>query len=108
MKCPATSAQVGRLAARALAAASGHDWLFLDNEHGAFSFNEIAQLCIASLPTGVTPLVRVCANALDDHEVQNVQRDRDITAEDLGKLTVVFVEGRASDHRPVWAVALLR
>ena len=54
------------VAAPALAAASGHDWLFLDNEHGAFSVNEIAQLCIASLPTGVTPLVRVCANAIDE------------------------------------------
>jgi 2-keto-3-deoxy-L-rhamnonate aldolase RhmA len=53
-------------AAPALAAATGHDWLFLDNEHGSFSVNEIAQLCIASLPTGVTPLVRVCANAIDE------------------------------------------
>jgi 2-keto-3-deoxy-L-rhamnonate aldolase RhmA len=53
-------------AAPVLAAASGHDWLFLDNEHGAFSVHEIAQLCIASLPTGITPLVRVCANAIDE------------------------------------------
>ena len=53
-------------AAPTLAAATGHDWLFLDNEHGAFSVHEIAQLCIASLPTGVTPLVRVCANAIDE------------------------------------------
>ena len=53
-------------AAPAIAAATGHDWLFLDNEHGAFSVSEIAQLCIASLPTGVTPLVRVCANAIDE------------------------------------------
>ena len=53
-------------AAPALAAATGHDWLFLDNEHGSFSVSEIAQLCIASLPTGVTPLVRVCANAIDE------------------------------------------
>lgn len=53
-------------AAPVLAAASGHDWLFLDNEHGSFSVHEIAQLCIASLPTGVTPLVRVCANAIDE------------------------------------------
>jgi 2-keto-3-deoxy-L-rhamnonate aldolase RhmA len=53
-------------AAPALAAATGHDWLFLDNEHGSFSVSEIAQLCMASLPTGVTPLVRVCANAIDE------------------------------------------
>jgi 2-keto-3-deoxy-L-rhamnonate aldolase RhmA len=54
------------VAAPALAAASGHHWIFLDNEHGSFSVHEIAQLCIASLPTGVTPLVRVCANAIDE------------------------------------------
>jgi 2-keto-3-deoxy-L-rhamnonate aldolase RhmA len=53
-------------AAPVLAAATGHDWLFLDNEHGSFSVSEIAQLCMASLPTGVTPLVRVCANAIDE------------------------------------------
>jgi 2-keto-3-deoxy-L-rhamnonate aldolase RhmA len=53
-------------AAPVLAAATGHDWLFIDNEHGAFSVHEIAQLCIASLPTGVTPLVRVCSNAIDE------------------------------------------
>jgi 2-keto-3-deoxy-L-rhamnonate aldolase RhmA len=53
-------------AAPALAAASGHHWLFLDNEHGSFSVGEIAQLCIAALPTGVTPLVRVCSNAIDE------------------------------------------
>lgn len=50
----------------ALAAATGHHWLFIDNEHGSFSVHEIAQLCIASLPTGVTPIVRVCANAIDE------------------------------------------
>ncbi len=53
-------------AAPALAAASGHDWIFLDNEHGAFSVDQLAQLCIAALPTGVTPLVRVCAGAIDE------------------------------------------
>ena len=49
-----------------LAAASGHHWLFLDNEHGAFSVNEIAQLCLASLPSGVTPIMRCCAGAIDE------------------------------------------
>jgi len=53
-------------AAPVLAAATGHHWMFLDNEHGAFSVHEIAQLCIAALPTGVTPLVRVCAGAIDE------------------------------------------
>jgi len=49
-----------------LAEASGHDWLFLDMEHGAFSIQEVTQICIAALPTGVTPLVRVCVGALDE------------------------------------------
>jgi 2-keto-3-deoxy-L-rhamnonate aldolase RhmA len=49
-----------------LAAASGHDWMFIDAEHGAFNIQEITQLCIAALPTGVTPIVRVCAGALDE------------------------------------------
>jgi 2-keto-3-deoxy-L-rhamnonate aldolase RhmA len=47
-----------------IAAATGHDWLFIDMEHGAFSVQEATQLCIAALPTGVTPIVRVAADAL--------------------------------------------
>jgi 2-keto-3-deoxy-L-rhamnonate aldolase RhmA len=53
-------------AAPLLAAATGHDWLFIDAEHGAFSVQEATQLCIAALSTGVTPIVRVCAGALDE------------------------------------------
>jgi 2-keto-3-deoxy-L-rhamnonate aldolase RhmA len=53
-------------AAPSLAAASGHHWLFIDNEHGSFSVHEVAELCIASLSTGVTPIVRACANAIDE------------------------------------------
>jgi hypothetical protein len=49
-----------------LAAASGHDWLFIDMEHGAISVHDATQLCIAALPTGVTPIVRICAGALDE------------------------------------------
>jgi 2-keto-3-deoxy-L-rhamnonate aldolase RhmA len=54
------------VAAPVLAASSGHDWMFIDTEHGAFSVQETTQLCIAALPTGVTPIVRVCAGALDE------------------------------------------
>lgn len=54
------------VAAPVLAAATGHDWIFIDTEHGAFSVQETTQLCIAALPTGVTPIVRVCAGALDE------------------------------------------
>src|SRR3979411_1127300 len=49
-----------------LAAAAGHDWLFIDTEHGAFSQDDVAQICIAALPTGTTPIVSVCAGALDE------------------------------------------
>jgi 2-keto-3-deoxy-L-rhamnonate aldolase RhmA len=49
-----------------VAAATGHDWMFIDAEHGAFSIQEITQLCIAALPTGVMPIVRVCAGAIDE------------------------------------------
>src|SRR5215470_11972067 len=49
-----------------LAAASDHDWLFIDMEHGAISPHEAAQICVAALPTGVTPIVRICADALDE------------------------------------------
>ncbi len=53
-------------AAPAIAAAGGHDFLFIDMEHGAFSVQEATQLCLAALPTAVTPLVRVCAGAIDE------------------------------------------
>jgi len=49
-----------------IAMATGHDWLFIDTEHGAFSQNDVAQICIAALPTGITPIVRVCADAIDE------------------------------------------
>lgn len=54
------------VAAPMLAAATGHDWMFIDGEHGAFTIQEMTQLCLAALPTGVTPIVRVCANAIDE------------------------------------------
>lgn len=53
-------------AAAMLAAASGHDWLFIDMEHGAISVHDAAQLCLAALPTGITPIVRIAAGALDE------------------------------------------
>jgi 2-keto-3-deoxy-L-rhamnonate aldolase RhmA len=53
-------------AAGMIAAATGHDWLFIDLEHGAFSQDDVAQICIAALPTGITPVVRICADAIDE------------------------------------------
>jgi 2-keto-3-deoxy-L-rhamnonate aldolase RhmA len=49
-----------------LAAATGHDWIFVDMEHGAFSMHEATQICIAALTAGVTPIVRVAADAVDE------------------------------------------
>ncbi|HBK06654.1 MAG TPA: aldolase [Acetobacteraceae bacterium] len=49
-----------------IAAATNHDWIFIDTEHGAFNVQETTQLCLAALPTGVTPIVRVCAGAIDE------------------------------------------
>lgn len=49
-----------------LAQSCGHDWIFIDMEHGAFSMQEATQICIAALATAVTPIVRVAADALDE------------------------------------------
>jgi 2-keto-3-deoxy-L-rhamnonate aldolase RhmA len=54
------------VAAPVLAASTGHHWMFIDTEHGAFTVQETTQLCIAALSTGVTPIVRVCAGAIDE------------------------------------------
>src|ERR1700721_4248153 len=53
-------------AAGMLAAAAGHDWLFIDMEHGAFSQDDVARICVAALPTGITPIVRICTGAIDE------------------------------------------
>ncbi len=53
-------------AAPMLAAAGGHDFLFIDMEHGAATVQEATQICIAALPVGVPAIVRVCAGALDE------------------------------------------
>jgi 2-keto-3-deoxy-L-rhamnonate aldolase RhmA len=54
------------MAAPMLAAATGHDYMSMDMEHGAFTVQEATQLCIAALNLGMTPIVRVCAGALDE------------------------------------------
>ncbi|MCX7384512.1 MAG: aldolase/citrate lyase family protein [Alphaproteobacteria bacterium] len=53
-------------AAPMLALATGYDWLFIDTEHGAFTTQETSQICLAAIPFGITPIVRVCADALDE------------------------------------------
>lgn len=42
-----------------IAEACGYDWLFVDMEHNAMSIDTATQICVAALPTGVTPLIRV-------------------------------------------------
>lgn len=42
-----------------LAGACGFHWLFIDMEHSTADLDLASQLCIAALPTGVTPIVRV-------------------------------------------------
>ncbi len=49
-----------------LARAAGYDWLFIDREHGSLTEDDAAQICLASLPHGITPIVRVCEGALDE------------------------------------------
>jgi 4-hydroxy-2-oxoheptanedioate aldolase len=38
---------------------AGFDWLFIDLEHGALSIETAAQMCLAGLDVGISPLVRV-------------------------------------------------
>jgi 2-keto-3-deoxy-L-rhamnonate aldolase RhmA len=47
-----------------IAAASGFDWLFIDMEHGAMSVDDASRIAVAALSQGVTPIVRVCKDAL--------------------------------------------
>jgi len=47
-----------------IAAANGYDWLFIDMEHGAMSVEDASQISVAALSQGVTPIVRVCRDAI--------------------------------------------
>ena len=49
-----------------IAHATGHDWVFIDSEHGPFSLSDVADLCMVSLGAGVSPIVRVTQAALDE------------------------------------------
>ena len=48
-----------------IARASGHDWVFIDAEHGPFSLSETTELCVAALTAEVTPIVRASQRSLD-------------------------------------------
>ena len=54
------------VSAAMLGVTMGYDWLFIDAEHGAFTTQDVSQMCLAALPLGITPIVRVCVDALDE------------------------------------------
>ncbi len=49
-----------------LAKQAGFDWLFILGEHGSYTNQEIAQLCLAALPGGITPIVQIPKGAFDE------------------------------------------
>ena len=42
----------------AIAQSCGYDWLFIDMEHTTLDLDQAGQICVAALPTGVTPIIR--------------------------------------------------
>lgn len=42
-----------------IAKTCGYDWLFIDMEHSSMDLDAAAQIAMASLPAGITPIVRV-------------------------------------------------
>jgi 2-keto-3-deoxy-L-rhamnonate aldolase RhmA len=79
-----------------LAQAAGYDWLFIDGEHGAFTVDQTTQICLAALPTGVTPLVRICRHALDegtralDNGAMGIVVPHVDTAEEAARIAAAF------------------
>lgn len=43
----------------AIAKECGFHWLFIDTEHNTMDLDTVAQICMAALPTGVAPFVRI-------------------------------------------------
>ena len=63
--CMAT--RLARTAEIAMIAQScGFDGFFIDMEHCTISLDAAAQICIAALPLGVTPLVRIAGHRFED------------------------------------------
>ena len=57
----ARTAEIGMIAD-----ACGFDALFVDMEHSSVTLDDAAQICIAALPVGVTPLVRIAGHHFED------------------------------------------
>jgi 2-keto-3-deoxy-L-rhamnonate aldolase RhmA len=49
-----------------IADSCGFDALFIDMEHCPISLDTAAQICVAALPVGVTPLVRIAGHRFED------------------------------------------
>jgi 2-keto-3-deoxy-L-rhamnonate aldolase RhmA len=49
-----------------IADACGLDAFFIDMEHCPISLDAAAQICLAALPLGITPLVRIAGHQFDD------------------------------------------
>ncbi|MBI3704345.1 MAG: aldolase [Rhizobiales bacterium] len=49
-----------------IADACGFDALFIDMEHSTIALDAAAQICVAALPVGVTPLVRIAGHNFED------------------------------------------
>ena len=47
------------LAIAGIAKECGFDWLFIDTEHNTMDLDTVSAICMAALPSGITPIVRV-------------------------------------------------
>ncbi|MGE0802418.1 MAG: HpcH/HpaI aldolase/citrate lyase family protein [Lautropia sp.] len=83
-------------AAPHIARAAGFHWLFIDMEHGAITLHDTTQLCIASLATGITPIVRIAKSAFDegvralDNGAQGIVVPHVDTAEEARAIVTAF------------------
>lgn len=57
----ARTAEIGMIAE-----SCGFDAIFIDMEHSPISLDAAAQICVAALPVGVTPLVRIAGHHFED------------------------------------------
>jgi 4-hydroxy-2-oxoheptanedioate aldolase len=49
-----------------IADSCGFDAFYVDMEHCTISLDNTARICVAALPIGVTPLVRIASHQFDD------------------------------------------
>ncbi|MFN4090434.1 MAG: HpcH/HpaI aldolase family protein [Alphaproteobacteria bacterium] len=71
----------------------GYDWLFIDMEHNSMSMETAAQLCVAGIDAGITPIVRA-----PSHEHFHASRPLDAGAQGI---VVPHVQTAAEAERVV-------